>query len=77
MLTQVVEHPKGSGQGINDLGIKIAAKTGTAEIKASKNSNGTENGWFVAMDTEDPELLMAWMIEDVKGRGGSHLASIK
>ncbi|MGW6297518.1 penicillin-binding transpeptidase domain-containing protein [Peribacillus butanolivorans] len=74
MLTQVVEHPKGSGHGINDLGIKIAAKTGTAEIKASKNSNGTENGWFVAMDTEDPELLMAWMIEDVKGRGGSHLA---
>ncbi|MFJ7683258.1 penicillin-binding transpeptidase domain-containing protein [Peribacillus butanolivorans] len=73
MLTQVVEHPKGSGHGINDLGIKIAAKTGTAEIKASKNSNGTENGWFVAMDTEDPELLMTWMIEDVKGRGGSHL----
>ncbi|MEJ9229529.1 penicillin-binding transpeptidase domain-containing protein [Peribacillus butanolivorans] len=74
MLTQVVEHPKGSGHGISDLGIKIAAKTGTAEIKASKNSKGTENGWFVAMDTEDPELLMAWMIEDVKGRGGSHLA---
>ncbi|MGE7875981.1 penicillin-binding transpeptidase domain-containing protein [Peribacillus muralis] len=73
MLTQVVEHPKGSGHGVNDLGIKIAAKTGTAEIKASKNSDGTENGWFVAMDTENPELLMAWMVEDVKGRGGSHV----
>ncbi|KOR81059.1 peptidoglycan glycosyltransferase [Bacillus sp. FJAT-21352] len=73
MLTQVVEHPKGSGHGIADLGIKIAAKTGTAEIKASKNADGTENGWFVAMDTEDPELLMAWMMEDVKGRGGSHV----
>ena len=36
MLTQVVEHPKGSGHGINDLGIKIAAKTGTAEIKLPK-----------------------------------------
>lgn len=73
LLTQVVEHPKGSAHAVNDLGIKLAAKTGTAEIKAAKNSNGTENGWFVAMDTEDPELIMAWMMEDVKGRGGSHL----
>ncbi|MFJ7745057.1 penicillin-binding transpeptidase domain-containing protein [Peribacillus sp. NPDC097295] len=77
MLTQVVEHPKGTAHDLNDLKIKLAAKTGTAETKASKNSTGTENGWLVAMDTEDPELIMAWMMEDVKGRGGSHLVSDK
>ncbi|MGE7778647.1 penicillin-binding transpeptidase domain-containing protein [Peribacillus sp. NPDC097264] len=77
MLTQVVEHPKGTAHDLNDLGVKLATKTGTAETKASKNSSGTENGWLVAMDTEDPELIMAWMMEDVKGRGGSHLVSDK
>ena len=74
MLKQVVEHEKGSGHALDDLGLSIAGKTGTAEIKASKQSSGTENGWFVGVNTKDPELLMCWMIEDVKGRGGSHLA---
>ncbi|USK84961.1 penicillin-binding transpeptidase domain-containing protein [Peribacillus asahii] len=72
MLKQVVTHPKGSAHSLNDLKLDIAGKTGTAEIKASKNSTGTENGWLVAMDTKSSSLLMAWMIEDVKGRGGSH-----
>jgi penicillin-binding protein 3 len=31
-----------------------------------------ELGWFVAYNTEDPSLLVTMMIEDVKGRGGSH-----
>ena len=42
-------------------------------MKLAKNSTGTENGWFVALDTKSSSLIMAWMIEDVKGRGGSHL----
>ena len=73
MLTQVVKHPKGSAHSADELGLDLAGKTGTAEIKATKNSNGTENGWFVAMDTKRSSLIMAWMMEDVKGRGGSHL----
>lgn len=73
MLKQVVEHPKGGAHKLNDLHKELAGKTGTAEMKLTKNSSGTENGWLVALDTKHSHLIMAWMIEDVKGRGGSHL----
>ena len=73
MLKQVVEHPKGSAHKLDDLHKELAGKTGTAEMKLAKNSAGTENGWFVALDTKRSSLIMAWMMEDVKGRGGSHL----
>lgn len=72
MLEQVVQHPKGSGHTLDDLDVAIAGKTGTAETKLNKGSSGTENGWFVGVNTENPQLLMSWMVEDVKGRGGSH-----
>lgn len=52
----------------------IAAKTGTAEIKSSQDdTNGTENGWFVAVDTTSSKLAIATIIEDVKDRGGSSI----
>ena len=55
-------------------GYNIAAKTGTAEIKASQDdTNGTENGWFVAVDTTSSKLAIATIIEDVKDRGGSSI----
>lgn len=55
-------------------GYNIAAKTGTAEIKSSQDdTNGTENGWFVAVDTTSSKLSIATIIEDVKDRGGSSI----
>ena len=52
----------------------IANKTGTAEIKSSQDdNNGTENGWFVAVDTTSSKLSIAVIIEDVKNRGGSSI----
>ena len=55
-------------------GYNIAAKTGTAEIKSSQDdTNGTENGWFVAVDTTSSKLANATIIEDVKDRGGSSI----
>lgn len=55
-------------------GYNIAAKTGTAEIKSSQDdTNGTENGWFVAVDTTSSKLAIATIIEDVKDRGGSSI----
>ena len=55
-------------------GYNIAAKTGTAEIKSSQDdNNGTENGWFVAVDTTSSKLSIAVIIEDVKNRGGSSI----
>ena len=55
--------------------ILLAGKTGTAEIKASKDdTSGTELGWFAiftAEDTVEHPILIISMVEDVKGRGGS------
>lgn len=74
-LYQVVEHPEGTAHEAERSEYRLAGKTGTAEIKDSKEDvEGTELGWFVGIsgaDTDKP-LLMVMMIEDVKGRGGSH-----
>ncbi len=75
-MVQVVENPKGTGHSAQVDGIRLAGKTGTAEIKTSKqDTGGTELGWFVAYPAQDgqdvPYLALA-MVEDVKGRGGSH-----
>ena len=64
------------GHSFKIEGLTAAGKTGTAEIKSSKeDEEGTELGWFVAYPVEDsgdkPYLVVA-MVEDVKGRGGSH-----
>ncbi|MEH7383238.1 penicillin-binding transpeptidase domain-containing protein [Bacillus sp. JJ1533] len=69
-LVQTVENPKGTAHDAKIDGIKLAGKTGTAELKASKEEDGQENGWFVAVNTENPSLLVAMLIEDVKN--GSH-----
>ncbi len=54
---------------------QLAGKTGTAEIKASKEDRtGTELGWFnvFTVDRNEPNpILIITMIEDVKNRGGS------
>lgn len=78
-LIQVVESPEGTGHEARIEGLTLAGKTGTAEIKLSKDDTaGTELGWFNAFSAGDdpkrdlkPYLVIA-MVEDVKGRGGSH-----
>lgn len=74
-LVQVIENPGGTGHNARIEGIPLAGKTGTAEIKASKeDTSGTELGWFNVFTTdpamENPLLLIS-MVEDVKDRGGS------
>ena len=72
-LTQVVENPKGTANSVKINGIAFAGKTGTAEIKQKQgDTTGTENGWFAAINTDNPKLAIVMMIEDVKDRGGSH-----
>lgn len=74
-LVQVIESPSGTGHQAQIPGKTIAGKTGTAEIKKSQDDvTGTENGWFVAFDVNNPQLVVLMMIEDVKNKGGSHYA---
>ena len=65
----------GTGYAAHREDILLAGKTGTAEIKVSKeDTSGTELGWFAiftAERTEENAILIASMVEDVKGRGGS------
>lgn len=74
-LKKVVNDPDGTGYALHRDDIVLAGKTGTAEIKASKeDTDGTELGWM-AVFTADPsdgrQILLVSMTEDVKGRGGS------
>ena len=72
---KVVNDSNGTGYAAHRDDILLAGKTGTAEIKASKeDTSGTELGWFAiftAEDTVEHPILIISMVEDVKGRGGS------
>lgn len=75
-LKEVVSNPNGTGYAASKaVGVTLAGKTGTAEIKATQeDENGTELGWFAVYNTgvaDSDTILMLNMVEDVKGRGGS------
>lgn len=73
-FSAMVNDADGSANLAKIDGFNIAAKTGTAEIKASQDdTTGTENGWFVAVDTTSSKLAVAMIVEDVKDRGGSSI----
>lgn len=74
-IIEVVNNQNGTGYAAHRDDILLAGKTGTAEIKASKDDNsGTELGWFAVFtaqkDVERP-IMIVNMVEDVKDRGGS------
>jgi penicillin-binding protein 3 len=71
-LIQVVENPVGTGYTKIPAKTRMLGKTGTAQIKTDQQGVMKENGWFVAMNTENPRLCIAMMIENVQDRGGSH-----
>ena len=75
-LIQVVENPGGTAHSAQIEGKTIAGKTGTAEIKDSKDdTEGTEVGWFnvfTVNETDENSRLIISMVENVKGKGGSH-----
>lgn len=75
-LIQVVENPSGTAHSAKIEGKTIAGKTGTAEIKQSKDdTEGTEIGWFNAFnvgESDESLLLVVSMVENVKGKCGSH-----
>ena len=72
-LEQVISNEHGTGHSAFDERIHLAGKTGTAELKTSKDSDGSEIGWFAVMTTEEIEhpVLIVSMVEDVSKIGGS------
>lgn len=72
---KVVNDSNGTGYAARRDDVVLAGKTGTAEIKASKeDTSGTELGWFAvytAEETTERPILLISMVEDVKDRGGS------
>lgn len=76
----VINNPNGTGYVAHNDDVVLAGKTGTAEIKSSKNdTSGTELGWFVVTttgDTDEPIMLVS-MVEDVKNIGGSSYVAKK
>ena len=70
-LIQVVE--KGTAKDMKINGITIAGKTGTAELKTSKEEKADTIGWFdcFTTDYETPYLIVG-MVEKANENGGSH-----
>jgi penicillin-binding protein len=71
-LVDVIEDKNGTGHAAKIDGLTLAGKTGTAELKKTQGEKGQENGWFVAVDTKQKNLLVSMMIEGVEDKGGSH-----
>lgn len=70
----VLNDPNGTGYAAHREDVLLAGKTGTAELKATKeDTSGTEIGWLAVFtaerDAEKPILLIS-MVEDVKNIGG-------
>ncbi|MCS1351521.1 penicillin-binding transpeptidase domain-containing protein [Mechercharimyces sp. CAU 1602] len=80
-LKEVVTKPSGTAHDLNISGATIAAKTGTAELKASRDDkNSIEYGWLTVIagkKDKEPDLLITTMFEGVQNRGGSHYNSSK
>lgn len=75
-LIQVIENPNGTGYSARTEGLELAGKTGTAEVKQTKDdTNGKEIGWFncfTADKASDKQFMIISMVEDVQNKGGSH-----
>lgn len=71
-LIQVVE--QGTATDMKVSGRTIAGKTGTAELKASKDAEADVLGWFncFTTDTAGEQLLIVSMVENGRELGGSH-----
>ncbi len=74
-LIQVIENPEGTATDMKINGITLAGKTGTAELKISKDEEANTLGWFdlITVDENtDKQYVIVSMVEDARDLGGSH-----
>ena len=73
-LIQVVEDPEGTAHDMKVSGRTIAGKTGTAELKGSKDAEADVLSWFdcFTADSNGNQLLVISMVENGRDLGGSH-----
>lgn len=63
-LKAVVTDENGTARSLAALGLPLAAKTGTAEIKEKQDEKGQENSFLFAFDAQNQKYLMVSMLED-------------
>ena len=77
-LIQVVENPEGTANDMKVAGVTIAGKTGTAELKTSKDDSESGTlGWFDCFTVNNPsgtDMVIISMVENTQNNrdGGSH-----
>lgn len=72
-FTAVINDKDGSGYKSKVNGLNLAGKTGTAEIKSSKDDDkGNENSWFVVVDLDKSKLAVSMVMEDMKYKSTSN-----
>ena len=65
----VINDEDGTGNLGKINGANLIGKTGTAEIKKSKDdTDGSEKGWFVAVNLDEPKIAISMIIEDLNGK---------
>ncbi|MET2064207.1 penicillin-binding protein PBP4(5) [Enterococcus faecium] len=63
-LREVVQDVNGTAHSLSALGIPLAAKTGTAEIKEKQDVKGIENSFLFAFNPDNQGYMMVSMLEN-------------
>ncbi len=63
-LQAVVTDANGTAHSLASLGMMLAAKTGTAEIKENQDEQGQENSFLYAYDAENKKFALLQLLEN-------------
>lgn len=63
-MQAVVEDPNGTAHSLQNLGVPLMAKTGTAEIKEKQDERGQQNSFLYAFDAQQRKFAVLQFLED-------------